>query len=120
MKKIGIGLLGLGTVGQGVANIISQPKDRHPLVGKLELIGIAVRNLKKKREIAFPDSILTTNPIEIVNNPNIQIVVEVMGGIEPAKSLIIQAIRAGKSVVTANKAEIARHGEEISNEAKAA
>jgi len=120
MKKVGIGLLGLGTVGQGVANIISQPKDRHPLVGELELVSVAVRNLKKKRDISIPDSILTTNPIEIVNNPNIQIVVEVMGGIEPAKSLIIQAIRAGKSVVTANKAVIARHGEEISNEAQAA
>ncbi|MBW3049758.1 homoserine dehydrogenase [Prochlorococcus marinus XMU1403] len=120
MKKVGIGLLGLGTVGQGVANIISQPKDRHPLVGELELVRVAVRNLKKKRDISIPDSILTTNPTEIINNPNIQIVVEVMGGIEPAKSLIIQAIRAGKSVVTANKAVIARHGEEISNEAKAA
>ncbi|AIQ97690.1 homoserine dehydrogenase [Prochlorococcus sp. MIT 0801] len=119
MKKVGIGLLGLGTVGQGVANIISQPKDRHPLVGELELVSVAVRNLKKKRNISIPDSILTTNPTEIINNPNIQIVVEVMGGIEPAKSLIIQAIRAGKSVVTANKAVIARHGEEISNEAKA-
>ena len=120
MKKVGIGLLGLGTVGQGVANIIRQPKDRHPLVGELELVSVAVRNLKKKRDISIPDSILTTNPTEIINNPNIQIVVEVMGGIEPAKSLIIQAIRAGKSVVTANKAVIARHGEEISNEAKAA
>ena len=120
MKKVGIGLLGLGTVGQGVANIISKPKDRHPLVGELELVSVAVRNLKKKRDISIPDSILTTNPTEIINNPNIQIVVEVMGGIEPAKSLIIQAIRAGKSVVTANKAVIARHGEEISNEAKAA
>ena len=120
MKKIGIGLLGLGTVGQGVANIISSPNDRHPLVGELELMGVAVRDLKKKRDISLPDSILTTNPIEIVNNPAIQIVIEVMGGIEPAKSLIIQAIRAGKSVVTANKAVIARHGEEISNEAKAA
>ncbi len=120
MKKVGIGLLGLGTVGQGVANIISQPKDRHPLVGELELVSVAVRNLKKKRDISISDSILTTNPTEIINNPNIQIVVEVMGGIEPAKSLIIQAIRAGKSVVTANKAVIARHGEEISNEAKAA
>ena len=120
MKKVGIGLLGLGTVGQGVANIISQPKDRHPLVGELELVSVAVRNLKKKRDISISESILTTNPTEIINNPNIQIVVEVMGGIEPAKSLIIQAIRAGKSVVTANKAVIARHGEEISNEAKAA
>ena len=120
MKKIGIGLLGLGTVGQGVANIISNPNDRNPLVGELELVGIAVRNLQKKRDISLPDSLLTTNPIEIVNNPNIQIIVEVMGGIEPAKSLIIQAIRSGKSVVTANKAVIARHGEEIANEAKAA
>ena len=106
MKKVGIGLLGLGTVGQGVANIISQPKDRHPLVGELELVSVAVRNLKKKRDISIPDSILTTNPTEIINNPNIQIVVEVMGGIEPAQSLIIQAIRAGKSVVTANKASL--------------
>jgi len=120
MKKVGIGLLGLGTVGKGVANIINNPNDRHPLVGELELVGVAVRNLQKKRDIIIPDSILTTNPIEIVTNPNIQIIVEVMGGIEPAKSLIIQAIRAGKSVVTANKAVIARHGEEISNEAKAA
>ena len=119
MKKIGIGLLGLGTVGQGVATIINNPNDRNPLVEELELVGIAVKNLQKKREISLPDSILTTNSLEIVNNPNIQIVVEVMGGIEPAKSLIIQAIRAGKSVVTANKAVIARHGEEIANEAKA-
>ena len=120
MKKIGIGLLGLGTVGQGVANIISYPKDRHPLVGELELIAVAVRDLQKKRDTTIPDSILTANPIEIINNPNIQIVVEVIGGIEPARSLIIQAIKAGKSVVTANKAVIARHGEEIANEAKAA
>ncbi len=120
MKKIGIGLIGLGTVGQGVANIINNPNDRHPLVGELELLGVAVRDLQKKREIYVPESILTTNPIEIINNPNIQIIVEVIGGIEPAKSLIIQAIRSGKSVVTANKAVIARHGEEIANEAKAA
>ena len=120
MTKIGIGLLGLGTVGQGVANIISDPNDRHPLVGELELVGIAVKNLQKKRKLFFPETLLTTNPIEIVTNPNIQIIVEVMGGIEPAKSLIIQAIRSGKSVVTANKAVIARYGEEIANEAKAA
>ena len=120
MKKIGIGLLGLGTVGKGVANIISHPDDRHPLVGELELVGIAVKNLKKRRKISFPDSIITTNPLEIIDNPNVHIVVEVIGGIEPARSLIIKAIRAGKSVVTANKAVIARHGDEIANEAKAA
>ena len=120
MKKIGIGLLGLGTVGQGVANIITDPSGRHPLVGELEIVGVSVKNLQKKRDLNIPKSLLTTNPQEIVNNPNVQIVVEVIGGIEPARSLIIQAIRAGKSVVTANKAVIARHGEEIANEAKAA
>ena len=120
MKKIGIGLLGLGTVGQGVANIIGDPNDRHPLVGELEIVGVAIRDLQKKRDIDLPHSIFTSDPNEIVNNPNVQIVVEVMGGIEPAKSLIIKAIRAGKSVVTANKAVIARHGEEIAIEAKAA
>ena len=49
MKKVGIGLLGLGTVGKGVANIINNPNDRHPLVGELELVGVAVRNLQKKK-----------------------------------------------------------------------
>ena len=54
MKKIGIGLLGLGTVGQGVANIISNPNDRHPLVGELELVGVAVRNLQKEKRYIHP------------------------------------------------------------------
>ena len=59
MKKVGIGLLGLGTVGQGVANIISRPNDRHPLVGDLELVSVAVRNLKKKRDISVSYTHLT-------------------------------------------------------------
>ena len=92
----------------------------NPLVGELELVGVAVKNLKKARDLSLPASIITSNPHEVIDNPNVQIVVEVIGGIEPARSLIIQAIRAGKSVVTANKAVIARHGEEIANEAKAA
>ena len=75
MKKIGIGLLGLGTVGQGVASIISDPIDRNPLVRELEILGVAVRNLQKKREISIPESILTTNPIEIINNPDIRMYV---------------------------------------------
>ena len=120
MKKIGIGLLGLGTVGKGVASIIYEPEGRHPLVSSLEIVGIAVKDLQKKRYLKIPESLLTTNPQEIIDNPNVQIIVEVIGGIEPARSLIIKAIRAGKSVVTANKAVIARHGEEISKEAKAA
>tara|TARA_B100000700_G_scaffold328973_1_gene448666 strand:- start:1204 stop:2523 length:1320 start_codon:yes stop_codon:yes gene_type:complete len=112
-KNLKIGLLGLGTVGSGVAKIIQTPKGRNPLVEKLELTKIAVRDVNKVRGVHIPSDVLTENALEVVENPEIQIVVEVMGGIEPARSLIIKAIQNGKSVVTANKAVIARYGDEI-------
>ncbi|AAQ00195.1 MULTISPECIES: homoserine dehydrogenase [Prochlorococcus] len=116
-NKIGIGLLGLGTVGTGVANIVKSPDGRHPLVSKIELTRIAVRDIERSRDIELDQSILTDDPFEVVKDPNVQIVVEAIGGIEPAKSLILLAISLGKSVVTANKAVIARHGKEISEAA---
>jgi len=116
-KKIGIGLLGLGTVGTGVANIIQKPEGRHPLVSKIELIRVAVRDLNRPRATAISSSLLTQDPYEVVNDPSVEVVVEVMGGIEPARTLIMQAIAAGKSIVTANKAVIARHGKEIAKAA---
>ena len=119
-SKIGVGLLGLGTVGTGVAKIINDNEGRHPLVSRLELVKIAVRDLSKERSISIPISKLTQDTKEIINDPAIQIVIEVMGGIEPARTLILQAIQAGKSVVTANKAVIARHGKEIDLAAKKA
>ena len=112
-KKIGIGLLGLGTVGTGVANIIQSPSGRHPLVADIELVRIAVRNLNRTRCVSIAESLLTQDPKEVVDDNSVDVVVEVIGGIEPARSLILRAIAAGKSVVTANKAVIARHGEEI-------
>ena len=117
-KKIGIGLLGLGTVGSGVAKIINAPNGRHPLVSNLYLAKIAVRDLSRSRAESIYSSILTQNPIEVIEDPSVQVVVEVMGGIEPARSLILKAVKSGKSVVTANKAVIARHGEEIAKAAK--
>ena len=119
-KKIGVGLLGLGTVGAGVAGILQAPEGRHPLVAELELVRIAVRDLHRPRPIELPASLLTNNPQAVVDDPSVQVVVEVMGGIEPARTLIMRAIAAGKAVVTANKAVIARHGEEIAAAAAAA
>ena len=110
---IGVGLLGLGTVGAGVATILANPADRHPLVSQLELRRVAVRDLQRPRPLALAPDLLCTDPAAVVDDPAVEIVVEVMGGIEPARSLILRAIAAGKPVVTANKAVIARHGEEI-------
>ena len=110
---IGIGLLGLGTVGAGVAAILATPAGRHPLVGELELRRVAVRDLNRPRTVALAAELLSTDPEAVVDDPAVDIVVEVMGGLEPARSLILRAIAAGKPVVTANKAVIARYGEEI-------
>ena len=110
---IGIGLLGLGTVGAGVAEILLSPQGRHPLVADLELRQVAVRDLNRPRPITLSNSLLTADPAAVVVNPDLDLVVEVMGGLEPARSLILAAIDAGKAVVTANKAVIARHGAEI-------
>ncbi len=118
--RIGIGLLGLGTVGAGVAAILNTPQGRHPLVSDLQIARVAVRDLQRPRSVDIDPSLLTTDPQEVVDDPNVQVVVEVMGGIEPARTLIMRAIAAGKSVVTANKAVIARHGEEIAAAAAAA
>ena len=116
---IGIGLLGLGTVGAGVAGILTSPEERHPLVSQLALRRVAVRDLARPRPVELPEAILCTDPEAVVDDPAVDIVVEVMGGLEPARSLILRAIAAGKPVVTANKAVIARYGEEIAAAAAA-
>ena len=118
--KVGVGLLGLGTVGGGVASILQNPSERHPLVGELELIRVAVRDLNRPRPVALDENLLTTDTSAVIQDPAVDVVVEVIGGLEPARSLILQAIAAGKSVVTANKAVIARHGQEIAEAAAAA
>ncbi|MFN9621302.1 MAG: homoserine dehydrogenase [Cyanobacteriota bacterium] len=110
---IGVGLLGLGTVGAGVAAILASPEGRHPLVRELVLRRVAVRDLARPRPVALDPTLLSVDPQAVVDDPAVEIVVEVMGGLEPARSLILRAIDAGKPVVTANKAVIARHGEEI-------
>ena len=108
-----IGLLGLGTVGAGTAEILLSPEGRHPLMKELEIYRVGVRDISKPRSVQIPPDILTTDIESIVTDPEIDIVVEVLGGLEPARSLILKAIAHGKHVVTANKAVISRYGDEI-------
>ncbi|MGG6295214.1 homoserine dehydrogenase [Leptolyngbya sp. AN02str] len=115
-----VGLLGLGTVGAGTAEILLNPELRHPLLSEIAITRVGVRSLDKPRPIELPQNLLTTNLDDIVTDPTIDIVVEVIGGLEPARSLILKAIANGKHVVTANKAVIARYSEEIFDAANAA
>ncbi|MGQ4647197.1 homoserine dehydrogenase [Lyngbya aestuarii] len=108
-----IGLLGLGTVGTGTAKILLNPAERSPLLQEIEIYRVGVRSLDKSRDVSLPQKLMTTALETIVTDPAIDVVVEVLGGIEPARSLILQAIAHGKHIVTANKAVIARHGDEI-------
>jgi homoserine dehydrogenase len=108
-----VGLLGLGTVGTGTAQILLNPQGRHPLLQEIEIHRVGVRSLDKPRLVSLPPEVLTTDVEAVVTDAAIDIVVEVMGGLEPARSLILKAIDHGKHVVTANKAVIARYGDEI-------
>ena len=111
--RYNIGLLGLGTVGTGTAEILLNPNGRHSLLKQIHIQQVGVRTLNKTRKVQLPPEIMTTDLESIVTNPEIDIVVELLGGLEPARSLILQAIAEGKHVVTANKAVIARYGDEI-------
>jgi homoserine dehydrogenase len=115
MQGVTLGILGLGTVGSGVVKILRQNQAvLEQRVGiPLHIKRIAVRDLKAKRATEVETELLTTDPWTIVRDPDIDIVVELIGGIEPAKSLILEATAQGKQVVTANKALLAEAWEEV-------
>ncbi|MBD2090047.1 homoserine dehydrogenase [Microcoleus sp. FACHB-1515] len=115
-----VGLLGLGTVGTGTAQILLNPSQRHPLLQDIELHRVGVQSIDKPRAVDLPADRITTDLESIVTDPAVDIVVEVMGGLEPARTLMLQAIAQGKHVVTANKAAIARFGDEIFEAARQA
>jgi len=108
-----IGLLGLGTVGTGAVQLLLDKSGRHPLLQELVIRRVGVRSLNKTRAVSLPLQVLTTDLEAIVSDPEVDIVVEVLGGLEPARSLILKAINHGKHIVTANKAVIALYGDEI-------
>lgn len=112
MSKIKLGLIGLGTVGGGVFKVLKNFPD-------VEITKIAVKNIDKPRNIDGLDrAMLTTDPYEIVESPEITVVAELIGGVHPAYELIKKAIENGKHVVTANKELLAKHGEELFNYAE--
>lgn len=112
---IKIGLLGLGTVGRGVYRILHENQQNlEQRVGrKLEIKKILVRSLDKDRGLELPEEMLTTKLSDITNDPEIKIVVEVLGGIHPTLDYVLEALNHGKSVVTANKDMVAEHGQRL-------
>ncbi len=113
--KIGVGLLGMGNVGGGVVRLLTEGRNR--LIERrgldLEVRKVLVRDLSRPRRISPPEGTLTTDPSAVVDAPDVQVVAEQMGGIEPARTLVLRALRNGKDVVTANKAMLAECGDEL-------
>jgi homoserine dehydrogenase len=108
-----LGILGLGTVGTGTVQLLQDKVGRHPLLQEIEIYRVGVRSLTKPRSVELSSEVITTDLEAIVNDPAVDIVVELLGGLEPAKTLILTALKNGKHVVTANKAVISRFGAEI-------
>ena len=115
MRKIKVGIIGFGTIGSGVVKILASSRDliRQRLGAEVEVIKIADLDITSDRGVEVNSSLLTTDAKEVIDNPDVDVVVELMGGYEPARSFMLQAIAGGKHVVTANKALIAKHGDEI-------
>ncbi|HBT46438.1 MAG TPA: homoserine dehydrogenase [Peptococcaceae bacterium] len=114
-RTVNIGLLGLGTVGGGIVKLLD--RNGRVIAQKLgrpiEIKRILVRDLHRPRTVKVPPEFLTTRPETILEDPAIDIIVEVMGGLEPAREYILKALRLGKSVVTANKDLLALYGKEL-------
>jgi len=115
MKPVNIGMLGLGTVGSGVVRIVEgHQEDLVRQIGApVKISKIAVRNLNKARRVTVDPSMLTDDPWEVINDPDIDVVVEVMGGVEQTLEYMLAALERGKHIVTANKDLIAQHGPKI-------
>jgi homoserine dehydrogenase len=118
--RVGVGILGGGTVGGALAHRLLTEGDAITAKTGLELEvqHLAVRSLDKARPYSFPEGILTDEPGSVVEDPSVQLVVELMGGLEPAGELVLKAIEAGKPVVTANKELVAARGDELIRKAE--
>ncbi|ASK63759.1 homoserine dehydrogenase [Virgibacillus phasianinus] len=114
-KNISVGLLGLGTVGTGVFQLIEKHQEElvHKLGCGVSIKSILVCDLEKAREVAVNPTYLTTNPEDVINHPEIDVIIEVMGGIDETRQHILKALKARKHVVTANKDLMALHGTEL-------
>jgi homoserine dehydrogenase len=121
INPVKVGLIGLGTVGGGTFAVLerNQQEITRRAGRGIEVAAVAVRDVAKARRLVGEALPVTDRPLELVRQPDIDIVVELMGGYEPARTLVLEAIAHGKHVVTANKALLARHGNEIFEAARA-
>jgi len=119
-SKVNIGLIGFGTIGSGVAKFLMERRDlllkRTGIDFNLSLV--CDKDLSSKRDVSLPKSMLTKDAGKVINDPSIHIIVELIGGINPAKEIVMKALSRGKYVVTANKLLLASEGEEIFQKAK--
>ncbi|MDA0691976.1 MAG: homoserine dehydrogenase [Nitrospinae bacterium] len=115
MKNVKLGLIGFGTIGAGVVKILSSNADviQKRLGASVQIAKIADLDITTDRGVPVESGVLTTDVDDILNDPEIEIVIELIGGYEPARSFLLKAIENGKYVVTANKALLAKHGDEI-------
>jgi homoserine dehydrogenase len=115
MNEIKLGILGFGTIGTGVVRMIQNNGAliEQKIGARLTLKKIGDLDISTDRGVVLPTGVLTTNADEVLTDPEITIVIELIGGYEPARSFVLKAIEHGKHVVTANKALLAVHGEEI-------
>jgi len=115
MKTISLGLIGFGTIGTGVVKLLQESIEliRKRLGANIFLKKIADLDITTPRQVTVESALLTRDAKDILNDPEISIVIELIGGYEPARSFILEAIRRKKHVVTANKALLATYGNEI-------
>ena len=115
MKKINLGLIGFGNVGSGVVKVLRERKTflSEKISLEINIKKICDKDIVSKRNISIDKQLLTKNASEIINDPQIDILVELMGGIHPAKEYITEALKKGKNIVTANKALLAQEGQEL-------
>lgn len=120
MKKVGVAILGLGVVGGGVYKILTEKKEYFKKTQDLDItVETALeKNIDRALALGIDRSCVASNVEEVVSNPNVDIVVEVMGGTEPARTFVLKALMSGKSVVTSNKELFAKHWSELEEEAK--
>lgn len=120
MRKLGVAILGLGVVGGGTYKILTDNKEYFKKTQKLDITVETVleKYVERAKALGIPDENVAGSIEEVVTNPNVDIVVEVIGGIEPARSFVLKALKSGKSVVTSNKELICKHWYELEAEAK--
>lgn len=115
MKKVGVAILGLGVVGGGTYKILTEHREDYKLTHKIDIVVENVLELRKERALSLgiEESKIADNMAVICSNPEVDIVIEVMGGVEPAKTFVLAALNAGKSVVTSNKELFCKYSHEL-------